>query len=120
MVNLIGVPIMYGCDRNGVQYGPDKLRQKGIVSTIEKHNKLVYDFGNLFIPHIHPADKYKNNKEIKYLDAIVEVNKNLAQLVYSSLCSQSFPFIVGGDHVLGLGSISGASKYFKELAVIWI
>ena len=24
------------------------------------------------------------------------------------------------DHVLGLGSISGASKYFNELAVIWI
>ncbi|NMA87091.1 MAG: arginase [Tissierellia bacterium] len=120
MINLIGVPIMYGSDRDGVQYGPDKLRQKGIISAIEKHNKIVYDFGNLFIPQIHPADKYKSNKKVKYLDAIVEVNENLAQLVYSSLCSQAFPFIVGGDHVLGLGSISGASKYFEELAVIWI
>ncbi len=28
-INLIGVPIMYGSDKDGgVQYGPDKLRQK--------------------------------------------------------------------------------------------
>lgn len=119
-INLIGVPIMYGSDKDGVQYGPDKLRQKGIVSTIKKYNKIVYDFGNLSIPYVPPSDKYLAHKKIKYLDTIINVNTNLAHLVYSSLCSKSFPLIIGGDHVLGLGSISGASRYFNELAVIWI
>ncbi len=27
-ITLIGVPIMYGSDRDGVQYGPNKLREK--------------------------------------------------------------------------------------------
>ncbi len=49
-ISLIGVPIMYGCDRQGAQYGPEKLRQKGIIEIIKKHGKNVYDLGNLFIP----------------------------------------------------------------------
>ena len=49
------------------------------------------------------------------------MNKNLAHLVYSSLKSDSFPFIIGGDHSLGLGSLTGVSKFFgKDLAVIWV
>ena len=32
--------------------------------------------------------------------------------------SKSFPLIIGGDHSLGLGSISGASKYYNNLAVL--
>ena len=26
--NLLGVPLFYGCDRHGVENGPDLLRQK--------------------------------------------------------------------------------------------
>ena len=34
-VSLFGVPIMYGCDQEGVQYGPAKLRNKRIIETIK-------------------------------------------------------------------------------------
>jgi len=119
-ITLIGVPIMYGSDRDGVQYGPDKLRGKNIASLITKNKKKLYDFGNLFVPYVPPSDKFDSHKKIKYLDTIVNTNNNLSHLVYSSLTSKSFPFIIGGDHSLGLGSIAGASRYFDDLAVIWI
>lgn len=119
-ITLIGVPIMYGSDRDGVQYGPDKLREKKIASAITNNKKNLYDFGNLSVPYVPPSDKFAAHKKIKYLDAIVDTNNNLSHLVYSSLTSNSFPFVIGGDHSLGLGSISGASKYFDDLAVIWI
>lgn len=119
-ITLIGVPIMYGCDRDGVQYGPNKLREVGIVSTIMQNGKNLYDFGNLDIPYVPISDKFASHKRIKYLDSIVNMNDNLAHLVYSSLMAKSFPFVIGGDHSLGLGSISGASRYFENLAVIWI
>src|SRR5699024_7815706 len=106
-INLLGVPIMYGCDRNGAQYGPDKLREKGIINIIKNQNHNVYDLGNLFIPKIPESKKFSYHENIKYLKPIVEINNNLAHLVYSSLSSNSFPFILGGDHSLGLGSISG-------------
>ncbi|CEN79675.1 arginase [[Clostridium] sordellii] len=31
-INIIGVPTFYGCNKLGPQLGPDKLRQKGIIS----------------------------------------------------------------------------------------
>lgn len=119
-INLLAVPIMYGCDRNGAQYGPKILREKDLVEVIRKQNHVVYDFGNLFISNVPESEKYANHERIKYLKPVAETNNNLAHLVYSSLCSESFPFVVGGDHSLGLGSISGASKHFENLAVIWI
>lgn len=57
---------------------------------------------------------------MKYIDTIIEVNTNLAHQVYTSLQSGCFPFVIGGDHSLGLGSIAGSSRLYKDIAVIWI
>lgn len=119
-ISLIGVPIKYGADREGVQYGPQKLRDMGIVDVAKKYNDYVYDLGNLYIPEVPESEKYIHHEKIKYLKSIVDMNTNLAHLVYSTLNSDSFPFVFGGDHSLGLGSISGASRFYDNLAVIWI
>ncbi|SHJ59656.1 arginase [Geosporobacter subterraneus DSM 17957] len=119
-ISLIGVPINYGCDREGAQYGPEKLREKKIVEVIKKYNHSIYDFGNIYVPKVCDTEKYAFHDKMKYLKPIVEVNTNLAHQVYSSLASGNFPFVIGGDHSLGLGSIAGASKYYENLAVVWI
>lgn len=119
-IGLIGVPIMYGSDKDGAQYGPNKLREKGIIEIIEKYNRKVYDLGNIYIPKIPESKKYAYHDKIKYLQPIVDMNNSLSQLVYSTLSSNNFPFIIGGDHSLGLGSISGSSRFYNDLAVIWI
>ncbi|EQB86543.1 hypothetical protein M918_13700 [Clostridium sp. BL8] len=119
-INFIGVPLFYGCDREGVNLGPNDLRERGIIELLEKNNHEVYDLGNLHVPEILESDKFANHNKMKYLNAILDVNKNLAHQVYSSLESKSFPLVIGGDHSLGLGSISGCSKYHDNMAVVWI
>ena len=119
-INLIGVPINYGCDREGAQYGPSKLRENNIVELIKKFGHTVYDLGDIHIPNISPKEKYNGHEKMKYLNPIAEICNNLSQQVYCSLNADYLPFVMGGDHSLGIGSIAGASKYFKELAVIWI
>ena len=119
-INLIGVPIKYGCDKDGVQYGPDKLRELGIVNLIKNNDNNVYDMGNIYVPAILDECKFDWHETMKYFDPIVDVNVNLAHSVYSSLKSEAFPFVIGGDHSLGMGSIAGASKYFENIAVIWV
>lgn len=57
---------------------------------------------------------------MKYLDAIVEVNNNLAELVYDTLRGGAFPLVIGGDHSLGLGSASGVGKSFEDFGIIWL
>ncbi|MCM8711431.1 arginase [Clostridium sp. SYSU_GA19001] len=119
-ISIIGVPIFYGADKKGPEYGPSKLREKKIVEVIGKHNHRVFDFGDLYVPEVKEYNKFFSHPNMKYLDPIVQVNNNLAHIVYSSIMGGSFPLIIGGDHSLGLGSVAGASKAFKSFAVIWI
>lgn len=119
-INIIGVPLNYGCDREGVQFGPSKLRELGMIEALESDDNDVYDMGNIKVDKYTEDMKYNWHEHLKYLNPIVDINRNLAHSVYCSLKAESFPLIVGGDHSLGMGSIAGASKYFKRLAVIWI
>lgn len=119
-VNIIGVPIFYGADKNGPQFAPDKLREKCIVEAIGKHGYRVFDFGNLYVPVVEEHDKFFSHPNMKYLKPIIQVNNNLAHIVYSSIKGGSFPFVIGGDHSIGLGSIAGASRAYDEFAVIWM
>ncbi len=118
--NLISVPINYGCDREGAQFGPKTFKENGILELIKEEGHDVCDKGDIEIPFASPEEKYSGSSKLKYLNPIAEYNNNLADAVYNSISEGEIPFIVGGDHSLGMGSIAGASKYFKEIAVIWV
>lgn len=119
-INVIGVPMYYGADRRGVEYGPEKLREKKVVSVLAKHDNKVYDMGNIYVPEVKDYNKFYSHSNLKYLETIVEVNNNLAHAVYSSLKAESFPLVIGGDHSVALGSISGVSRAKDNFAVIWM
>lgn len=119
-INMIGVPLFFGSDKKGVDEGPNKLRENGLELVIEKYGHYLYDLGNLYVKNVDESHKFSTDKRMKYIDEIVDVNTNLAHLVYCSLQSNCFPLIIGGDHSLGLGSITGASKHFDNIGVIWI
>lgn len=119
-INLIGVPTNHGCDKDGTQYGPQKLRQSQIIDIIEKNQLEVNDLGDIHVEIIDQKDKLKDNKNIKYYKSIYNVNNELAEKVYESLNSEKFTLIIGGDHSIALGSISGASKNYGNLGVVWI
>ena len=118
--NLIGVPVNYGCDREGAQYGPETFRINNITNLINNEGHEAFDKGDVKMPYASEEEKYASHKNLKYLNPIVEYNNNLANAVYNSLNEGAMPFVLGGDHSLGMGSIAGASKYFDEIAVIWI
>jgi arginase len=120
VVNMIGVPLFFGSDRKGVELGPNDLRAHDIEKIIEKYNHTVYDMGNIYVKNVDESQKFAFHKKMKYINEIVDVTNNLAQAVYCSLKGGAFPFVVGGDHSLGLGSVAGASKYFHELGVVWV
>lgn len=119
-INVIGVPIFYGADRKGPEHAPAKLRDKNVIAILEGNNHNVYDLGNIHVPEIKEYNKYYSHDNLKYLAAIKEINTNLAHAVYSSVKAESFPLIIGGDHSVGLGSISGMSKAHDRVAVIWM
>jgi arginase len=119
-VNVIGVPLNLGCDCLGVEQAPNHLRERGLMDIIRKHGHRAFDLGNLYVPPVSETEKFAGGNGLKYLDTIVEVNNNLAELVYDTLRGGAFPLVIGGDHSLGLGSASGVGKCFDDFGIIWL
>lgn len=119
-INIIDVPVMYGSDREGAEYGPRKLREMGLVDLITGKGHEIISQQEIFIPIASVYDKLKSNPRIKYFTQILQVNEELASVVDKTMTPDSFTLVIGGDHSLGLGSIAGASRHSKELAVCWI
>ncbi|MFH5836277.1 arginase [Proteiniclasticum sp. C24MP] len=120
-IELIGFPMFYGCDRPGVEHGPDKLRENGLVEILKKYNEEVNDNGNIDVISVDTDRKYASHETMKYLEEVVDGNLKLAQAVEKALKTGNLPFVVGGDHSLGLGSMAGVKAASEEdYAVIWI
>lgn len=119
-INVIGVPLNLGCDCEGVERAPNHLRERGLIPLIRANGHRVFDMGNMYVPPVNESDKFVRGNSMKYLDVIVEVNNNLAELVYDTLRGGAFPLVIGGDHSLGLGSASGVGKCYDDFGIIWL
>ena len=49
-INVIGVPLNLGCDREGVERAPNHLRERGLMRIIRKKRTSGLDLGNLYVP----------------------------------------------------------------------
>lgn len=119
-INVIGMPIHYGADKEGCDFAPKKFREMNIQKTIENLGYEVEDLGDIDVVKVSSEDKFQDHPKMKYLNAILDANTKLAEKVHQSISQGNFPLILGGDHCLGLGSIAGVSTHIEKLGVIWI
>ncbi|GHO53685.1 arginase [Ktedonobacter robiniae] len=117
-IRVIGAPIDLGADRRGVDIGPSAIRYAGLHDHLRALGHTVSDFGNIHVPQ--PESRPIGSPKLKYLDPIVEVSEELANVVTDALKSDQFPLILGGDHSMALGSISGVANVHKNLGIIWV
>lgn len=119
-INVIKVPVMYGSSKSGVEYGPRKIEEMGLYDLIKKYGFEINNINEIYIPIASETNKLDKNTLIKYHDENLEINKNLAKTV--DVCTKNTPItlILGGDHVLGLGSIMGSIQNSENLGVFWI
>lgn len=116
-VRIIGVPIDLGADRRGVDMGPSAIRYAGLHARLRKLGWKVEDIGNLDVPIAETREI--QDKLLKYLPEIVDVNKQLYQVVAQAIKEGVIPLIIGGDHSLGIGSLAGCAASGKTFGVIW-
>ncbi len=117
VLDIIGMPIYYGCDTLGADLAYDYLNNRDIESKFKKHE--VINKGKIYINK--NVDKHKNDKKIKYIDEIMNSSKLLYNEVSDSLENGNLPLVIGGDHSTSIGSISAVLDYYKgDVAVIWI
>src|SRR5215469_15564996 len=102
---VIGAPIDLGADRRGVDIGPRAIRYAGLHKQLLHLGHTVHDIGNLTVPQAD--ERATNTSRLKYLEPIIHTSEELSELVTKALEVQEFPLILGGDHSVALGSISG-------------
>ncbi|HZR45013.1 MAG TPA: arginase [Ktedonobacteraceae bacterium] len=117
-IRIIGAPIDLGADRRGVDIGASAIRYAGLSDHLSQLGHIVHDVGNLAIPQ--PESQAISNPRLKYLEPIVKASEELAHLVTGALKENEFPLVLGGDHSIALGSISGVAAVHRRPGVIWI
>ncbi len=119
-VSLIGVPTDIGAGTLGARMGPEALRVAGVTQAIEQFGLTVKDCGNLSGP-ANPWQAAVNG--FRHLPEVVKWNQLLHDAIYAELKAGHLPIMLGGDHCLGIGSISAVAKYCREtgkkLRVLW-
>jgi len=120
-VALIGAPTDIGAGARGASMGPEALRVAGLGAALQAHGLRVIDTGNVSgpaNPWLPPVDGYR------HLDEVVAWNLAVHEAMHRELSAGHLPILLGGDHCLGLGSISAVARYCREqgkkLRVLWL
>lgn len=119
IIDIIGAPSTYGQRKLGVDFGPDAIRYAGAVERIEAIGHQVEDKGNIDVPPMDLKKFHGVQEGLRNLDEIITMSKNLSDATSESIEKGRFPLTLGGDHSIAIGSISGISKHYNNLGVIW-
>ena len=120
-VSLIGAPTDVGAGARGASMGPEALRVAGLREALQAHGVEVLDHGNLngpSNPWQPPVEGYR------HLDEVTAWNVAVHDAVHAELSAGRMPILLGGDHCLGLGSISAVARHCREtgkkLRILWL
>jgi len=118
---LIGAPTDIGAGHRGASMGPEALRVAGLAEALRERGLRVIDKGNLsgpVNPWQPPTEGYR------HLGEVVAWNRLVMDAVHASLHAGELPVLLGGDHCLGIGSITAVARWCaaegKALRVLWL
>jgi arginase len=120
-IALIGAPTDIGAGHRGASMGPEALRVAGLAEALRERGLEVIDAGNLVgpvNPWLPPTEGYR------HLAEVVAWNRAVMDAVYGQLRQGRLPILLGGDHCLGVGSITAVARHCREagkkLRVLWL
>ncbi|HWR52696.1 MAG TPA: arginase [Bryobacteraceae bacterium] len=121
-VAIIGAPLDLGAGRRGVDMGASALRFAGLNERIAALGYKVEDCGNIAVEQ--PERVSSGARNARYLPQIADTCVRLAEIVDEAIGAGKLPLVLGGDHSVAVGTISGVSKALrrkkKRAGVLWI
>jgi arginase len=119
-ISLIGVPTDIGAGTLGARMGPEALRVAGIAQALQGLGLTVKDCGNLS----GPANPWQTAVDgFRHLPEVIAWNQLLHDAMHAELAAGQLPIMLGGDHCLGIGSISAVARHCrtvgKKIRVLW-
>jgi arginase len=120
-ITLLGVPMEEGSGRRGAAMGPAALRIAGIIETLQDLGHTITDQGDIAPA---PTDDLALVENANNYQAVAGFTRALEAATYALAKSGSCPVILGGDHALSMGSVSGMARYAQDmnrpLFLLWL
>jgi len=121
-IAIIGAPLDLGQDRRGVDMGPSAVRVANLNARVASLGYEVEDYGN--IPVEQKEAWPEGPPDAKYLPQIAGACSALAQQVGIALTANQLPLVLGGDHSVAVGTVTGVARFFRErtfpIGLIWL
>jgi len=111
-----------GSGRRGVDMGPSAIRIAGLDDRLVELGHRVVDEGDLVIKNME--ELRVGQERARYLGEIARAAGVLARKVERTLTLGHFPLVLGGDHSIAVGTVSGISAFArtqrKQVGLLWI
>ena len=121
-IRVIGVPLDLGQSRRGVDMGPSAVRVAGLEARLEALGLVVEDGGNVPVPIAET--KKEGDPRAKYLKEITATCAKEAELGLKTLEQGMIPLVLGGDHSIAAGTVSGVAEFYRRkeqrIGLIWL
>lgn len=121
-VAILGVPLDLGAGRRGTDMGPSAVRIAGLHCEIRRLGLRSEDLGDLEIPAVETLQA--RDPSAKFLPEIARACRQAHDLVLAAMERGCIPVILGGDHSVAAGSISGVSRWLRRggesLGLLWV
>jgi arginase len=121
-ISIIGAPLDLGQGRRGVDMGPSAMRVANLNARLASLGYEVEDLGNVPVEQAEAAPE--GHPRAKYLPQIASTCQRLAQQVEAALAQSRIPLVLGGDHSVAIGTVSGVSHFFhargEKIGLIWL
>jgi arginase len=110
-----------GADRRGVDMGPSAIRYAGISHRVRALGHEFSDAGDVTVPL---PETRKPGKGPKYLKEILRACDRLSKRVEQILDRNATPLVIGGDHSIAIGTITGVANHYRKkgqnIGLIWV
>jgi len=120
-IKIIGVPMDLGASRRGTDMGPSALRIAGLGAAIRAMGYTVEQEEDINVPAMET--RALEDSKARYKPQILSVCTELAIRVKELMEEGVFPLVLGGDHSIAMGTVSGVAAYFRErgedMGLIW-
>jgi arginase len=111
-----------GSGRRGVDMGPSAIRIAGLDQRLRELGHKVVDDGDIVIKNMEELKV--GNERARYLAEIARASGVIARKVERIIGLGHFPLVLGGDHSIAVGTVSGIAAFARQenrrVGVLWI
>jgi len=120
-IRIVNVPLDLGASRRGTDAGPSAFRVAGLKKAILSLGYSDVRETDVAIPSMETVPPGESSA--RYKDEILAACTQLAQHTRDALDAGEWPLVIGGDHSIAMGTVSGVSTHLSrtdsKLGVIW-